>query len=175
MHDHQQVGAGVLGERPQLVQQLVGRVHHLDLDVEPDLGELVLQHLDGLGDLRELRGAADEADLRVDGHAVGLGLLDELLGLVGVVRPQLQLVVVSDDAGRDQLRGGVAEAAEQRLDDAGAVDGVVDGLAHADVVERRLGGLHAQRGGLVVLERDAEIACAVLGSEARRRCRSRRW
>ena len=47
----------------------------------------------------------------------------------------------------------------------GAVDGVVDGLAHPHVVERRLGGLHAQRGGLVVLERHTEVAGAVLGSE----------
>ena len=142
-------------------------VHHLDLDVEPDVGELALEHLDGLADVRELGGAADQPDLLVDRDAVGLGVGDELLGLLGVVRPQLQLVVVADDAGRNQLRRRLSQAAEQRLDDAFAVDGVVDGLAHPHVVERRLGGLHAQRGGLVVLERDAEVACAVLGAETR--------
>ena len=73
----------------------------------------------GLADVRELSGAADEPDLPVDRHAVGLRLGDQLLGLLGIVRPQLQLVVVSDDARRDQLSGRLTQPAEQRLDDAG--------------------------------------------------------
>ena len=74
------------------------------LTLRPISANSLWMHLDGLGDLRELGGAADEPDLLVDRDAVGLGLGDELLGLVGVVRPQRQLVVVADDAGRDQLR-----------------------------------------------------------------------
>ena len=124
---------------PRLVVADVGTVHAVrradDLDVDPERLEV------GLDDL----GHVDEAwcvVLRPQHHGdrgLHAGFGHQLLGLGQVrgVRVEVELLVV-ELAGRDDVVGyGAGQRTAPLLQDLGAVDRVVDGLAHVHVVERR--------------------------------------
>ena len=70
------------------------------------------------------------------------GLLEQALGLLGVVRVGLERLVVAEDRRRQQLAGvDGGEAAERAVGDGVLVDGEVERLAHVDVGRDALVGV----------------------------------
>ena len=73
--------------RPALLERLgvelldLGDLDHLQLDVEADVLQHLLHRLDHLDDAGEEVGAADQVELGVDRHAVGLGCGEQRLRL----------------------------------------------------------------------------------------------
>ena len=139
-------GGGVVGEVPVEADVHDGRQGLVDELLEPD-GGLGVFHFDGDADLGPLcgEGVHEGAVAEVaaggggagDGEAVGVaGLGEERFGLFGIVGIGLDVLVVAEAAGGDDLAVEFgAEAAGDGVPHAVEVDGVEHGLADAHVVE----------------------------------------
>ncbi|CAM5286042.1 hypothetical protein SANTM175S_03733 [Streptomyces antimycoticus] len=150
VHDQQRHRPDTAGQRTQLVLKMGGGVRHAYPHVQPHPRHLVLQGLGHFRDSGEHAVACDEGDPPVHRDPVGGRLFHQRAGGGLLVRGGGEVVVVAHHTGRDQLRGGLGQSAEKSADDALAVDGHADRLAHPDVVERRLTAVQPQGGRLVV-------------------------
>ena len=104
-------------------------------------------------------GTADDLDLGVDRHAVGPRLLDQRLGALGIVGPDLEVGVVADRRRHDHLRRRLDVRREQRAAERLAVDREVHRLADAPIVRRRDRGVDPECRRLRV--RIAEVGLGV--------------
>ena len=139
-------GGGVVAEVPVEADVHDGRQGLVDELLEPDGGFGVF-HFNGDADLGPLGGEGfhEGAVAEVaaggggagDGEAVGVaGLGEELFGLFGIVAIGLDVGVVAEAAGGDDLAVEFgAEAAGDGVPHAVEVDGIEHGLADAHVVE----------------------------------------
>ena len=136
----------------------------LQVDVDPRLLGVLLDHLRELWDLLVLLGEQRRVDARMP------GLLQQLLGHVDVLRA-LRDRGVGRREPRSERRvvGDGAVAAEQRRHHSGAVQRVRDGLSDLRIVERRLVVSHRQLAVVGGLERDD-----LVGGAAQQRGRTRR-
>ena len=119
----------------------------------------LLEQLGRLDHERIGRGAELEADRAL----LGLVLLHELLGLVEVVGRVVGLRVPLRVGGEHAVGAAatasvVGDRVERRL-----VDGVGHGLAHPEVVHRRLGGVDQHRVRVERAGRHHHLQLAVLG------------
>ena len=108
--------------------------HCMNLHVHAGLAELLDQ--DFLALHRILIGIADDLDRQ---PVLEAGLGEQLARLVGIMGIELgNRLVVGPMRLRQVHVGGLGETGERRLDEGHTVDREIEGLAHLDVVERRL-------------------------------------
>ena len=139
-------GGCVVGEIPVEADVHDGRQGLVDQFLQPD-GGLGVLHLDDDADLGPLGGegfhegavaeVAAAGGGACDGEAVGVaGLCEQLFGLGGIVGIGLDVGVVAEAAGGDDLAVELgAEAAGDGAPHAVEVDGVEHGLADAHVIQ----------------------------------------
>ena len=134
-----EVGVPVAAERHAVagaLQRLArfDRRVSIDVDLNADRGEV-------LDDQRELAGVVELVRFPcpvLDAEFAGESrLAHQRPRLVRIVVVAAQRGVVSERAWREQRAGDDAEAGKDALVDPLAIDGVVDGLAHLELVERR--------------------------------------
>ena len=131
------VGTAAVGQRPGRNLPLAGAIQHHaevlldDLAPDADLRQVALESLEPAADHRT--AAAMQLQLEAVRVACLAQQLARPLGVV-VIAPQVRVPGV--DAGRERSDRGDRLALEDRADHRGLVDGMVDGLTDAHVVER---------------------------------------
>ena len=108
----------------------------------PERREIGLEDLRGLRRLLELLQDVD-LDRPLHRRALGHRLLIELLGLLQIVIVARGVLRKSPDRVRQRRRVALRVAFQDLVDEAVIVEGVRKAFAGIDVVERRLGVVHA--------------------------------
>ena len=147
---NREAGGAVVDDRAHVLADVgvVRRVlDHFHVEDDADLAQLRLGHFHQ----RQHAGQVGVDDL--DGETVRIaGFLEQRLGLLGIVGQQRDVGALSEIADGNDRLGGARGVLALELPDLIAVDRIGDRLAHAQIVERRLGDVEIEHRQLARVE-----------------------